>query len=445
MQKPICYLTFPFKKPGFISKPVRSNGAFSLPVLLMLLLLLVYGQSQSQVVPDGTEGEVFDTLIYDPDFVPHKYANWNQFDGPLTTLKFGGGYLYDYVTYIQDDVSKEQVKLEPGFSVRDFRVIMSGHFKFKRDVTWKVGAMYDGDAEDWLIRETGVMFGVPELSGNLFIGRTKEGYSMNKIMNGYAGWSMERQMGIDVIPILADGVKWMGFLPKHRILYNVGFFVDWLSSNQGFSTYAWQTAARVGWLPVYNEAQKTLLHIALSGRYGQPEDDAIRVKSRPEVSIAPFFVDTDVFPSKSSVHMGVEAYYSTGPWMFGAEYHAHQFDSPETDNPVFYGGEIMATYIITGESRPYNTATGIYGFVPVNRPVFKGGPGAWEVMLRITNIDLDSGTLSGGKFWRITPMVNWYLSKRVRLELAYGYGVLDRFNQSGTTQFFQARIQLAIL
>jgi phosphate-selective porin OprO and OprP len=39
-------------------------------------------------------------------------------------------------------------------------------------------------------------------------------------------------------------------------------------------------------------------------------------------------------------------------------------------------------------------------------------------------------------------MVNWYLSENARLEMAYGYGHLDRFNLKGNTQFFQTRIQL---
>jgi phosphate-selective porin OprO/OprP len=37
------------------------------------------------------------------------------------------------------------------------------------------------------------MVDVPELWGRLFIGRTKEGISMNKIMVGYYGWTMERR------------------------------------------------------------------------------------------------------------------------------------------------------------------------------------------------------------------------------------------------------------
>jgi phosphate-selective porin OprO and OprP len=60
----------------------------------------------------------------------------------------------------------------------------------------------------------------------------------------------------------------------------------------------------------------------------------------------------------------------------------------------------------------------------------------------VSYIDLDSGSIRGGRFFRVTPMVNWHLSDNVRLELAYGYGQLDRFGLNGGTQFFQSRIQL---
>jgi phosphate-selective porin OprO and OprP len=422
----------------------RIERAVVLHILMILSLLMLHELSFSQVIPDGTEGEVLDTNDFNVEANRHKYANWNKFDGPLTTLKIGAWFLYDFVAYSQDNVNKEQIELEPEFKVRDFRITLSGRFKFKRDVTWKAGIMYDGPSETWYIRETGIMVAVPELSGHIFIGRTKEGFSLNKIMIGYAGWTMEREMGTDIIPILADGVKWLGFLPKQRILWNIGIFADWFSKDQSFSTYNWQAIARIGWLPVYSEDRKTLLHIAFNGRYGMPEDGIIRVRSRPEASPAPYFVDTDTFPSDYSIHLGGEAYFSTGRWMFGMEYSVHKFNSPVKKNPLFHGGEVVASCIITGERRPYSTATGIYGLVPVNRPVFRGGPGAWETVLRFSNIDLDSGTLSGGKFWRITPMINWYLSENVRFELAYGYGVLDRFNKTGATHFFQSRIQLML-
>ena len=65
-------------------------------------------------------------------------------------------------------------------------------------------------------------------------------------------------------------------------------------------------------------------------------------------------------------------------------------------------------------------------------------------MTNFSYVDLDGGTRQGGKFWRLTPMVNWHFSDHVRLELAYGYGSLDRFGLVGKTQFFQTRLQLLL-
>ena len=63
----------------------------------------------------------------------------------------------------------------------------------------------------------GVMITVPELWGSLFIGRTKEGVSLSKVMSGYAVEMLERHMASDPIPILADGIKWLGYLPTTNV------------------------------------------------------------------------------------------------------------------------------------------------------------------------------------------------------------------------------------
>jgi phosphate-selective porin OprO/OprP len=290
------------------------------------------------------------------------------------------------------------------------------------------------------------MIGVPELWGNIFIGRTKEGFSLNKALNGYAGWTLERQMALDMVPILADGVKWLGWLPKQRIFWNAGYYGDWISDQQAFTTYqTHQIAARLGWLPIYSKEDQTLLHLGTSIRYGEPDDGKIRLRSRPEAFTAPFFIDTGVFASDKSAHYGYEVYYTRKSLMVGSEGYVTKFSSSEKDDPVFHGGAAVVSYFLTGETRPYSTVSGIYSFVPVLKPVFKGGPGAIEVVLQVSALDLDDGPIQGGKFWRITPMVNWYLSPIVRLEVAYGYGTLDRFGLEGSTHFFQSRIQFTVL
>ena len=73
-------------------------------------------------------------------------------------------------------------------------------------------------------------------------------------------------------------------------------------------------------------------------------------------------------------------------------------------------------------------AAPIFERISPARSVFDGGPGAWELVLRFSYGDLDDRAIHGGKFWRITPMVNWHMSDNVRLEFVYGYGTLDRFD-----------------
>jgi phosphate-selective porin OprO/OprP len=374
-----------------------------------------------------------------------KFSKWNQYDGPLTTLNWGGGFLYEYAAYSQDEESKQQIELEPKAKVRDSRLLFNGRFKSERKITWCAGIMYDGPTDNWLVRQTGIMVEVPELLGNFFIGRAKEGFSMNKVMNGYTGWTMERAtMNDATIPILADGVKWLGTTPSNRFLWNIGYFQDTLSEGEGFSTYDHQFVTRLMWLPLFSEPDAKVLHLGVNGRYGKVDDGKLRYKSVPEASPAPNFVDTGKFAAEYTQMAGGEAYYRSGPWLFGSEYWFSSADSPATGDPTVHGGDIAVTWIITGETRPYNSGEGFFGRVVPDRPVTKGGPGAWELVVRHSYIDLDDKGLHGGKFWRLTPMVNWYPTNEFRFEAAYGYGALDRFDLKGKTQFFQCRVQIWI-
>jgi phosphate-selective porin OprO and OprP len=372
-------------------------------------------------------------------------VHWNEYKGPYFTMRVGGGILVDTTAYAQDTESKEQIKLSPELKLRDARLILRGTFPKWKRVTWSSGLMYDAPTHEFLVRETGLMIKVPELWGNLFIGRSKEGFSLNKVMVGYAGWTMERTPLNDAsIPILADGIKWLGYSPRYGFAWNLGVYADWLSEGQTFSTYARQAVARPIWLPIHSEKTATLFHLGANLRYGKPKDSKLQLRSRPEAFPAPYFVDTGKFNASLSRMAGYEAYFRKGPWLVGSEYWWVDVTSPSTNNPVFHGGNVVATWIVTGETRAYNTIGGFFKPVSPRRPVFEGGPGAWELVVNYSTIDLDSGTLKGGKFWRFTPMVNWHMSDNVRLELNYGYGHLDRFNLRGYTHFFQTRVQLQL-
>jgi phosphate-selective porin OprO/OprP len=303
--------------------------------------------------------------------------------------------------------------------------------------------MWDAPTKKFVFRQTQIVVAVPEIWGYIAVGRTKEGISLNKVMIGYAGWTMERATISDAtIPILADGIKWIGHIPEKHFLWNVGFYMDALSEGQAFSTYDHQAVGRFVWLPLMSEEE--VLHIGLNLRYGKPNEGELQLRSRPEAFPAPFVVDTGKYPVKDTKMAGVEAYYRPGPLLMGTEYYFQKQNSPEKQNPLFHGGEMFVSWLPTGEVRPYNTRGAYFDQISPNRTVFEGGPGAWELVARLSFIDLDSGPVRGGKFWRFTPMVNWFLSDNVRLEFAYGLGTLDRFDLTGNTQFFQTRIQLQL-
>jgi phosphate-selective porin OprO/OprP len=182
----------------------------------------------------------------------------------------------------------------------------------------------------------------------------------------------------------------------------------------------------------------------VSLRYGKPDEGVLRLRSRPENFIAPYFVDTDQFPADNTRMAGVEAYYRPGSLLIGAEYFVQKVKAPESGDPVFHGGDAVVSWLLTGETRAYNTRGGFFNQVSPARTLFEGGPGAWELVGRVSYIDLEDSHVRGGRFWRVTPMVNWHLSDQLRLEIAYGYGVLDRFTLLGGCHFFQTRLQVQL-
>ncbi len=362
----------------------------------------------------------------------------------FTTFELGGGVLVDYTGFDQDSASREQFPSLPSIGkLRDARFLTGGKFRTKRAFTWQAGIMYDAATKKWLVRQTGIMLAVPELWGHLFIGRAKEGFSLNKVMVGYDGWTMERQpFGDATIPLLADGIKWLGYVPSQHFFWNLGLFGDALSQGQTFSSYDRQFVLRTGWVPQVADTVGTVVHVGMNYRIGKPDKDSLRLRSRPEDFEAPYFIDTGRFPAKLGQTLGPEVYYRPGRLLFGTEYYWQNAQSPTEGNLWFNGGEIVATWVTTGEVRSYNTVGNYFRSIAPARTVLQGGSGAWELVLKYSYANLNNRNVQGGRFSRVTPMINWYLTDNARLEFAYGYGVLNRFGIIGRTQFYQSRLQL---
>ena len=215
-------------------------------------------------------------------------------------------------------------------------------------VTW-----YDKAKDDWRFRQTGLMVEVRKAHGNLFVGRTKEGFSTSKIMVGYQGWTNERATINDaLISILADGIKWTGDIPNGKLVYNVGYFWNNRAEDESFDKHDEVVAARGVWLPLAG-TNKGVLHIALQARHAKSDKGELQYRSKPESFQAQSYaIDTGKFAADSADAYGFETYYRPGPFMVGTEYFFTRVDAPDSGNPFFHGGEVLVAHILTGETRP---------------------------------------------------------------------------------------------
>lgn len=369
--------------------------------------------------------------------------HWNEYNLGFTTFLWGAAYLQDYASFSQDSFGRAHLDVATQGRIRDSRFMLFGRLRTDRPITWQTGIMYDWAAWKWRIRLTMIAVDVPEISSKFQIGRLKEGFSLNKVQSGYDGWTSERFTFSDAaIPLLTDGIKWMGYLPERDVLWNLGVYTNWLSEPESFSYYERQVVGRLVYLRMPSDTAGTLWHVGAGVHIGKPQHDTLRLKSKPEVFESPNFIDTGEFPATQGTIAGLEVYYRDGPWLYGTEYYVEKAKSTQAGNPGFQGGDVFVSWNITGETRPYLAPLGTFGPISPRRPVWKGGRGALEAVLRVSYSDLDTDSLSGGKFWRVTPMVNWYLNDNARLEVAYGVGGLQRFGGHSTTEFFQARVQL---
>jgi phosphate-selective porin OprO/OprP len=409
-----------------------------------------FGQQPQKPARDATRDSAFANALTagEADDEPQRrqLINKLKLDLGFTTIHFGGGVLVEYAMYDQDSAGREQFPhLASIGKLRDARFLMGGKLNTKRAITWQTGIMYDQITRKLLFRQTGVMVAVPEIWSHFFVGRAKEGFSLNKVMTGYDGWTMERVPFTDAtVPLLADGIKWLGYVPDARVFWNLGVFTDWLSKGQSFSSYNSQFVARVGWVPLAGDTSGSVLHLGANFRVGDVDNDSLLLRSKPEAFPAPYFISTGTFPATSAWSAGPEVYFRPGPLLIGTEYYWMRARSPQTGNPWFHGGQFVVAWLSTGETRSYNPVGNYFRAVSPRKTVIQGGAGAWETVLNVTYSNLTNSTVQGGIFWRVTPMINWHLTDNLRLEFAYGYGNLDKTGVLGRTMFFQSRMQFAL-
>ena len=112
-------------------------------------------------------------------------------------------------------------------------------------------------------------------------------------------------------------------------------------------------------------------------------------------------------PVEDTTKLGLEAAYISGPFSAEAEYLVMETSTEDGSDPGFDGFHVQGAYTLTGESRTYSTG-GFGGVTPSSRG------GAWEVVGRYSNMDLNDSGVRGGEQDNVTLGVNYYPTSTLR-------------------------------
>src|SRR5262245_59233905 len=96
----------------------------------LLIAAMGYAQEATNTPPaEAAVDDALDASEADGAEPRRQLKSWNEYEGPYFTMRLGGGFLYDYASYAQDEDSKEQLTLHPAGVLRDFRFLLKGRIK----------------------------------------------------------------------------------------------------------------------------------------------------------------------------------------------------------------------------------------------------------------------------------------------------------------------------
>lgn len=132
-------------------------------------------------------------------------------------------------------------------------------------------------------------------------------------------------------------------------------------------------------------------------------------------------VNTGPIRARSYNVVAGEALGIWGPFMIEGEYyHANVqrvptiTDRDSISNLRFKGWHAQASYILTGETRGYDFATG-----SLQNPSPASRCGAWEIAARYSYVDLNDRNVRGGTEHNVTFGLNWFINDNVKLAFNY--------------------------
>ena len=406
-------------------------------------------------------------LAYTPPplAVPLGYTDtskWNRFETRLVSGMFSAGLVVDRMNWLSQDASSEDtigdLSAFEGGEIRGLRFGLFGTLNMFEE-PWVYTIFGATNAFDKGFNEDGLddfswfdwRVDVPFIADSvLSIGKQKEPISGERVQSMLNNHMQERSAAADaMLPSRNVGIVWNGSRPSSYTTWAIGVFNDWIEANRDLDESATQYIGRVTWAPLRTDDDSSLLHVGLGYRYSNAKE-GFRFRTEPEFNQAPLYVDTGfdvptgVLSADNLQTWNAELSWRRGPLWLASEYTNTAVDNPDLANPSFDGYWIGASWVLTGEMRPYNKKSGTFGNVPIARTVYQDGKGAWELSARWSNIDLSDGTVEGGEMDIASLGLSWWLTPFFSVGMNYRYIWNTRLGVEGTSSGLNTRVLLLL-
>lgn len=380
-------------------------------------------------------GETPDYVI--PDFPPKKAAPPGQ-ELPFFVFKPSVSLIGDWTGFDQDDANVFQMgEQDDDFQIRSMRLTLAGSIGHKYRVSYQFSGEYKGFDSDpdteWQATDVALTFPIGSRT-KLTVGKTKETFSYEmvgdsanlphseRVLNPFF---VSRNFGFRVIHVMGQS--------KRATVSFGAYRDDW--DIQSKTDRGWDYTARVTGLVWDEPDDNRFLHLGVAWRHAAV-DGTTSYKGRAETNLGNNALDTGAFVADSAEHFAGEALLNVGPVSFLGEYVTAKVDSPLHDDPTFSGWYVTGSWVLTGETRPYDRNVGY-----ARRVIPTGRWGAPELVVRYSSVDLDDNDITGGSYDRVSLGLAWWATTRWKFGVSYGHTWLDRAGVSGESDSILTRIQ----
>jgi phosphate-selective porin OprO/OprP len=356
------------------------------------------------------------------------------------TLKVGLVLIEDYTSFSQDTDSRAQVGEQSSqWDIRAARLMLHGTIGQDYRIGYLVAGEYKGFESDpdstWDLTDVALTFPLGGPATKLTVGKTKETFDYEMV--GDSGSLPQQERVLNPFFVSRNiGVKVIHVTAGQRMTIAAGVFNDWWVGGGSFADSGTDFSARLTGLAWDQPDGTRFLHLGVSYRYAGADNDTLRYRGRPEINVGDYYVDTGNLAADHASHLGLEALWNEGSVSLLSEYNRAWVSSPASGNPVFSGCYVTASWVLTGETRPYDRTTGY-----ARRVMPKGRWGAPELVARFSHEDLDDGAVQGGAFDKTYLGLNWWATRRWKTGIGWGRTWLHRFGTTGVTDSIQTRLQ----